>query len=59
MSLCACGCGQDAGVYVENGKSKRFIHGHNRKAAKKEQCVKGQIILVVLGKRAVANACAA
>jgi hypothetical protein len=41
MSLCACGCGQDAGVYVENGKSKRFIHGHNRKAAKKEQCVKG------------------
>lgn len=32
MTLCACGCGNDAGVYTAagfEGRPRKFIHGHN------------------------------
>jgi hypothetical protein len=32
MTLCACGCGEDAGVYTAagfEGLPRKFIHGHN------------------------------
>lgn len=34
MTLCACGCGEDAGVYTAagfEGRPRKFIHGHNGK----------------------------
>ena len=46
MSLCECGCGQDAGVYSatnrRSGKPKRFINGHATKGkTRKTHCVRG------------------
>jgi len=51
MSLCECGCGQDAGVYkssfltagIVQGTPKTYIKGHHRRGIRSAMCKNGHV----------------